>query len=59
MTDTLPPQYNPSSIEADLYRQWLVSGAFSPDGRDRSAPFVIMMPPPNVTSVLHMGHGLT
>jgi valyl-tRNA synthetase len=59
MTDTLPPQYNPSSIEADLYRQWLASGAFAPDGHPRATPFVIMMPPPNVTSVLHMGHGLT
>ncbi len=81
MTDTLPPQYNPASIEAELYQFWLDLGCFSPEVRPthrlaatkaksrrtggppvrRSArpPFVIMMPPPNVTSVLHMGHGLT
>jgi len=65
MTDTLPPQYNPASIEAELYKFWLDLGCFSPEVRPRHAlaakatPFVIMMPPPNVTSVLHMGHGLT
>lgn len=62
MTDTLPPQYNPASIEGDLYRFWLESGLFAPEVPPRhalAAPFVIMMPPPNVTSVLHMGHGLT
>ncbi len=58
MTDTLPPQYNPSSIEGDCYRHWLSIGAFSPDARSKADPFVIMMPPPNVTAVLHMGHGL-
>jgi valyl-tRNA synthetase len=77
MTDTLPPQYNPATIEADLYQFWLERGCFSPDGREggraegrprgsspespssRAAePFVVMMPPPNVTAVLHMGHGL-
>lgn len=58
MTDTLPPQYNPSSIEGDCYRHWLSIGAFAPDARSKAKPFVIMMPPPNVTAVLHMGHGL-
>jgi valyl-tRNA synthetase len=62
MTDTLPPQYNPATIEAELYRFWLQHGCFSPDrqtgGPAKPTPFVIMMPPPNVTAVLHMGHGL-
>ncbi len=76
MTDTsLPPQYNPASIESDLYRFWLEQGCFSPDPPGNRAtsgrggggapslpgspqPYVIMMPPPNVTAVLHMGHGL-
>ncbi len=59
MSDTLPPQYHPRSIEGDLYRHWLDSGGFAPDQLRAGPPFVIMMPPPNVTSVLHMGHGLT
>ncbi len=65
MTDALPPQYNPASIEADLYRFWLDRGLFSPApppsrraAGSPSRPYVIMMPPPNVTAVLHMGHGL-
>jgi valyl-tRNA synthetase len=60
MSDALPPQYNPSTIETDLYRFWLERDCFSPDRQEGHAaePFVIMMPPPNVTAVLHMGHGL-
>ncbi|MBK7348974.1 MAG: valine--tRNA ligase [Gemmatimonadetes bacterium] len=60
MTDptSLPPQYNPAAIEADLYRSWLAAGAFAPADQATAPPYVIMMPPPNVTAVLHMGHGL-
>ena len=60
--DELPPQYNPAAIEAELYRCWLELEVFRPDGptgrRADGPPYVIMMPPPNVTAVLHMGHGL-
>ena len=60
MTDPLAPQYNPSSIESELYRWWTERGLFSPDSHapGSAEPYVIMMPPPNVTAVLHMGHGL-
>jgi valyl-tRNA synthetase len=59
MSDTLPPQYNPAAIESDLYQFWLDQDCFSPRaGAPGVSPFVIMMPPPNVTAVLHMGHGL-
>jgi valyl-tRNA synthetase len=61
MTEPLAPQYNPSVIESALYAWWQERGLFSPDaGATGSAaqPYVIMMPPPNVTAVLHMGHGL-
>ncbi|MEO8636058.1 MAG: valine--tRNA ligase [Gemmatimonadales bacterium] len=67
MTDlSLPPQYNPAAIEAELYRFWLERGCFAPDADQAWSggalapprPYVIMMPPPNVTAVLHMGHGL-
>ncbi|HEX7337032.1 MAG TPA: class I tRNA ligase family protein, partial [Gemmatimonadales bacterium] len=60
MSEPLAPQYNPSSIESDLYRWWTERGLFSPDARGPGTgqPYVIMMPPPNVTAMLHMGHGL-
>jgi valyl-tRNA synthetase len=60
MTEPLAPQYNPSSIESELYRWWTERGLFSPESHapGSGAPYVIMMPPPNVTAVLHMGHGL-
>ena len=56
MSEPLAPQYNPSSIESELYRWWTERGLFSPAGSGE--PYVIQMPPPNVTAVLHMGHGL-
>jgi valyl-tRNA synthetase len=56
MTTPLAPQYDPANIEAPLYRWWLDRRLF--DARGSSDPFVVMMPPPNVTANLHMGHGL-
>jgi valyl-tRNA synthetase len=60
MTAPLAPQYNPASIESELYQWWTERGLFSPDRHAPGSgePYVIMMPPPNVTAVLHMGHGL-
>jgi valyl-tRNA synthetase len=61
MTEPLAPQYNPSAIESALYAWWQERGLFGPDaapGGAAATPYVIMMPPPNVTAVLHMGHGL-
>ena len=56
MTEPLAPQYDPSSIEAPLYARWEAMGLFRAGTGRR--PYVIMMPPPNVTAQLHMGHGL-
>ena len=56
MTEPLAPHYDPKTVEAPLYRWWQDRHLFTPRG-DRS-PYVIMMPPPNVTAQLHMGHGL-
>ena len=60
----LPTTFSPSEVESSLYKEWLDAGLFTADparsrraGGDRE-PFVIVMPPPNVTAVLHMGHGL-
>ena len=54
----LAPQYDPSGIEADLYRWWSDTGAFEARRTPGRSTYVIMMPPPNVTASLHMGHGL-
>lgn len=51
--------YNPASTEAKLYARWEKSGAFACDVNSKAAPYTIMMPPPNVTGSLHMGHALT
>jgi valyl-tRNA synthetase len=62
MSEPLAPQYNPQAIESDLYRFWNQRGVFAPDGPSdhprAGPPYVVVMPPPNVTAVLHMGHGL-
>ena len=51
--------YNPKILEEKYYKNWEDSGAFSADLNSDSEPYTIMMPPPNVTGSLHMGHGLT
>src|SRR5216117_3112225 len=54
----LPPQYAPRNVERGLYRRWVERGAFAPSPDPRREPYVIVIPPPNVTAVLHMGQGL-
>src|SRR5581483_6024034 len=54
----LPPQYNPHDVERRLYRRWLDRGVFTARADSPKRPYVIVMPPPNVTAILHMGHGL-
>ena len=58
MTEPLAPQYDPSAIERPLYAHWEALGVFRPEAQPGGTPYVIMMPPPNVTAQLHMGHGL-
>ncbi len=55
----LDKAFNPSEIEPRLYSGWESSGAFACDPDSCAAPFTIMIPPPNVTGSLHMGHALT
>ncbi|MFC7474803.1 valine--tRNA ligase [Dankookia sp. GCM10030260] len=50
---------NPAAFEARLYEGWERSGAFAADPASKAAPFTIMIPPPNVTGSLHIGHALT
>lgn len=48
--------YNPQSIEQALYQHWEEQGYFKPHGHTDKAAYSIMIPPPNVTGSLHMGH---
>jgi valyl-tRNA synthetase len=53
----LEKAYNPRSFEERIYELWKKEGCFKPS-TDAAANYVIVIPPPNVTGVLHMGHGL-
>jgi len=56
---TLAKTYDPAAAEAPRFEAWEESGAFAADPARNAEPYVIMMPPPNVTGSLHMGHALT
>jgi valyl-tRNA synthetase len=58
MAEALPPQYSPQETEGPLYRWWEEQGFFHADASSGRPPYVIPIPPPNVTARLHMGHGL-
>ena len=51
--------YDPKATESHFYAAWEDSGAFAADLASPAPPYTIMMPPPNVTGSLHMGHALT
>ena len=55
----LEKHYKPGLLEEKFYKRWEKSGGFSADPGSSKKPYTIMMPPPNVTGSLHMGHGLT
>ena len=54
----LAPTWNPAQVEAGLYQRWIDAGYFTPDPGSGRPPFCIVIPPPNVTGSLHMGHAL-
>lgn len=53
----LEKAYDPKAFEDSIYKQWVEDGNFKPS-TGKGKPFVIVMPPPNVTGILHMGHAL-
>ncbi len=55
----MPRAYNPSDVEGPIYRFWMDKGYFTPVIDPSKKPFVVIMPPPNVTGDLHLGHALT
>ncbi len=54
----LPKQYDPAIVEDDIYRFWLDGGYFHTKVDPDKKPYTIVMPPPNVTGQLHMGHAM-
>ncbi|HAL63443.1 MAG TPA: hypothetical protein DCO93_03245, partial [Clostridiales bacterium] len=50
--------YNPSEFEDRLYKNWVEKGYFHAEPDPEKEPFTIVIPPPNVTGQLHMGHAL-
>ena len=62
MTDTaaeMPRAYDATAVEQRIYKTWWDSGYFAPRMDDSRQPFCVIMPPPNVTGELHLGHALT
>ena len=58
MARELPKVYEPQQVESEIYKMWEEGGYFKPAGKEGSKPFTIVMPPPNVTGQLHMGHAM-
>ena len=54
----LAAAFVPADIEAPLYKKWLSAGYFKADENSKKPPFTIVIPPPNVTGSLHIGHAL-
>jgi len=54
----LAATFSPADIESRLYKKWLAAGYFKADAKSKKPPFTIVIPPPNVTGSLHIGHAL-
>eukprot|EP00262_Sarcandra_glabra_P008440 TRINITY_DN2196_c1_g1_i2.p1 TRINITY_DN2196_c1_g1~~TRINITY_DN2196_c1_g1_i2.p1 ORF type:complete len:1056 (+),score=239.90 TRINITY_DN2196_c1_g1_i2:303-3470(+) len=59
LSSQMAKQYSPTAVEKAWYPWWEKSGFFVADASSSKPPFVIVLPPPNVTGALHIGHGLT
>ncbi len=58
MAKELAKQYNPGNVEDRLYQEWLDKDYFHASVNSEKEPFTIVIPPPNITGHLHMGHAL-
>ena len=58
MAQEMPKSYDHSTVEARLYEHWERSGYFHAQVNPNKPPYCIVIPPPNVTGQLHMGHAL-
>ncbi|UXX79573.1 valine--tRNA ligase [Reichenbachiella carrageenanivorans] len=55
---SISTKYNPAEVEGKIYQEWLDKGFFHSEPNPDKEPYTILIPPPNVTGVLHMGHML-
>ncbi len=55
----IPRAYSAADVEPRIYRNWMEQGLFTPEVDPDKTPFCVIMPPPNVTGELHLGHALT
>lgn len=58
MAKELPKTYDPKQVEERIYQNWVDKGYFHAEVDKSKKPFTIVIPPPNVTGQLHMGHAL-
>ena len=58
MAKELNKVYEPQAVEAEIYKMWQEGGYFHAERDEHKKPFTIVMPPPNVTGQLHMGHAM-
>lgn len=58
MSGELTPNFSPADIEAPLYKKWVAAGYFKANASSTKPAFTIVIPPPNVTGSLHIGHAL-
>jgi valyl-tRNA synthetase len=58
MATDLPKTYDPSAVESEAYRVWQAEKCFHAEPADPGTPYAIVIPPPNVTAALHLGHAL-
>ena len=58
MSKELPKTYDHSDVESRLYEKWEKKGYFHAEANPEKKPYCIVMPPPNITGKLHMGHAL-
>ena len=58
MARELPKVYDPKIVEDEIYQMWMDNDCFSAEPDPAKKPFSIVMPPPNVTGQLHMGHAM-
>ena len=56
--ENLEKNYSPKDIEERIYQKWIDTSSFSANPNKEKKPYTIMMPPPNITGKLHMGHAL-
>jgi valyl-tRNA synthetase len=57
--DELSKTYDPAAVEPRRYAEWLAAGVFHEEPDPARPPFIVSMPPPNITGRLHLGHGST